>query len=182
MKLQTWVLGFLGLALSCVAQSTSAATAATALYFSGPTGEYVSQGQQYFLDVAHGYQVLVNNLNNADSRISFYFNNLSTAPPSKQHSWTVAFSASNGGVLQPGIYLNATRQAFATVGPGLDLYGDGRGNNAVKGYFSVLQAVYDAQGNVVQFAADFVLQGDTPGKIFGSVRYNSDVQLVRSLR
>jgi hypothetical protein len=32
------------------------------------------------------------------------------------------------------------------------------------------------------FAADFVLQGDTPGKIFGSVRYNSDVQLVKNLR
>src|SRR5260221_13609305 len=105
MKLQTWVLGFLGLALSCAAQSTSAATA---LYFSGPTGEYVSQGQQYFLDVAHGYRVLVNNLNNADSRISFYFNNLSTAPPSKQHSWTVAFSASNGGGLQASSYLSAT--------------------------------------------------------------------------
>src|SRR5260370_37596589 len=113
MKLQTWVLGFLGLALSCVAQPASAATAATALYFSGPTGEYVSQGQQYFLDVAHGYQVFVNNL-----------------------------------------------------------------NNAVKGYFSVLQAVYDAQGNVVEFAADFVLQGDTPGKIFGSVLYNSEALLV----
>src|SRR5260221_5418172 len=115
MKLQTWVLGFLGLALSCVAQSTSAATAATALYFSGPTGEYVSQGQQYFLDVAHGYRVLVNNLNNADSRISFYFNNLSTAPPSKQHSWTVAFSASNGGGLQTRPYLHPTRHALAPL-------------------------------------------------------------------
>ena len=179
MRFQTWVLGFLGLAFSYMAESASAATA---LYFSGPTGEYLSQGEQYLLSLTHGYQIVVTNVNNADSRISFYFNNLSTAPPASQHWWTVAFSAPNGGVLQPGIYLKATRQAFATVGPGLDLYGDGRGNNAVKGYFSVLQAVYDGQGNIVQFAADFVFHGDTPGKIFGSVRYNSDVPLVTNLR
>ncbi|SRR5260221_203462 len=166
MKAQTWILLLLGFALFCVVHTASAVTA---LYFSGPTGEYISQGDEYYLSTASGYQIIVNSYNK-DNWISFNFNNFSTAPPAKQHFRTIALSAPNGGLLGPGIYLNAKRTGFLPSDPGLDLYGDGRGNDAVKGYFSVLQAVYDNQGSLVQFAADFVLHGDTRGKIFGSVR------------
>jgi hypothetical protein len=176
MKAQTWILTFLGFALFCMVQTASAGTA---LYFSGPDGEYISQGQEYYLDIADGYQIVVNHNNN--NSYSFYFSNPS-APPAKQHWWTVDFSAANSKRLGHGIYLGATREGFANGVPGLDLFGDGRGNNAVAGYFTVLQAVYDNQSNLIEFAADFVLQGDTPGKIFGSVRYNSDIPLVNTLR
>ena len=53
------------------------------------------------------------------------------------------------------------RWPFQTPGtPGLDVSGDGRGANTVAGQFTVTQAVYDASGNVIAFAASFTQYGD----------------------
>ena len=61
----------------------------------------------------------------------------------------------------PGTYTGATRWPFQAAGiPGLDVSGDGRGANMVAGQFTVTQAVYDASGNVVSFAASFTQYGD----------------------
>jgi hypothetical protein len=53
----------------------------------------------------------------------------------------------------------------------------GRGDNTLTGYFNVLQAVYDTNGQVVSFAVDF-LQYDEGGLSawnMGSIRYDSTI-------
>jgi hypothetical protein len=76
-----------------------------------------------------------------------------------------------------GYYSNATRWPFQGSGPGMAFTAPGRGDNMLTGYFNVLQAVYDTNGQVVSFAVDF-LQYDEGGLSawnMGSIRYNSAV-------
>jgi hypothetical protein len=76
-----------------------------------------------------------------------------------------------------GFYPNATRWPFMGSGAGLSFEAPGRGDNTLTGYFNVLQADYDATGNVVSFAVDFTQydEGVTANWVSGSLRYNSTV-------
>jgi hypothetical protein len=78
---------------------------------------------------------------------------------------------------QVGYYPAATRWPFMGSGPGLDLSGNGRGNNRLTGWFHVLQADYDASGQPVAFAVDFTQYGeeDVTQWSRGSIRFNSDI-------
>ena len=76
----------------------------------------------------------------------------------------------------PGPTLNATRWPFQAAGvPGLDVSGDGRGSNTLTGQFTVTQAVYDASGTLVSFAASFVQHTATgrSAALFGQVAFNA---------
>src|SRR5439155_18259389 len=64
--------------------------------------------------------------------------------------------------------------------PGLDVFGDGRGQNQLVGQFSVRDASYAQDGSLVSFAATFVQQGlhfdgtvDPP--LRGTVRFNTTI-------
>jgi hypothetical protein len=78
-----------------------------------------------------------------------------------------------------GFYTNATRWPFQGSGPGLDFTGPGRGNNTLTGYFNVLQADYDTNGQVASFAVDFMQydEGFSAWWNKGSVRYNSNIAI-----
>ncbi|MDR3636948.1 MAG: Ig-like domain repeat protein [Isosphaeraceae bacterium] len=92
-------------------------------------------------------------------------------------SWSLDFAAPNYGRLTPGSYTGAVRWPFETgTQPGLDIAGDGRGSNTLTGQFTVLQAVYDASGKIVAFAATFTQhsEGATPA-LTGEVAYNSSL-------
>jgi hypothetical protein len=97
---------------------------------------------------------------------------------SPAHSWYLNFAGIAGtGPLAPGTYPLAERAPFASPGhPGLDVYGDGRGCNALGGRFTVLEAVYGTNNDVLKFAADFEQHCESRvSALFGSVRFNSSV-------
>jgi Ca2+-binding RTX toxin-like protein len=64
-----------------------------------------------------------------------------------------------GQNLEPGVYPDAQRAAFAAPGhPGLDLSGNGMGSNELAGSFTINEAVFDYSGgtiSVVRFSVDF---------------------------
>ena len=71
------------------------------------------------------------------------------------HFFSLDFAAPNGQPLTVGAYPGATRFPFqAPTEPGLAVFGDGFGCNTLTGSFTVLEAVYDANG-VVSFDATF---------------------------
>jgi hypothetical protein len=144
------------------------AAAQTSVTMNSQRGDFVGQGQSYDFTpadstitasiirdgvIASGVQVTV------------------TAPG---QSWTLSFAAPSPGWLLPGTYTGATRYPFQAPGtPGLDVSGDGRGANMVAGQFTVTQAVYDASGNVVSFAASFTQYGDgSSAALTGQVDFN----------
>jgi hypothetical protein len=78
---------------------------------------------------------------------------------------------------QVGYYPGATRWPFMGSGPGLALTAPGRANNTLSGWFNVLQADYQANGQVAAFAVDFVQydEGNVTWWNRGSIRYNSAI-------
>jgi hypothetical protein len=78
-----------------------------------------------------------------------------------------------------GFYANASRPPLNWPNPGLDFFGDGRGNNTLTGYFNVLQADYDINGNIASFAVDFTQydEGVKADWVSGSFRYNSNIPI-----
>jgi hypothetical protein len=99
------------------------------------------------------------------------------ATPTYSHWWYAMLNPPPGAVLQPGAYENAQRFNFYG-GPGLDVFGDGRGCNTVTGRFDVLEMETDVAGNYTKFAANFEqhCEGMTPA-MWGQVRFNSDIPL-----
>ena len=92
--------------------------------------------------------------------------------------WTLDFQAPSAGQLMPGTYTGATIFPSQTSGvPGLNVYGDGRGSSSITGQFTVTQAVYDASGNIVSFAATFVqYSGGSTAALTGQVAFNTTIQ------
>jgi hypothetical protein len=78
---------------------------------------------------------------------------------------------------QVGFYPAATRWPFMGSGPGLNFTAPGRGNNTLTGWFHVLQADYQTNGQPAAFAVDFVQydEGNVTRWNRGSVRYNSTI-------
>ncbi len=69
--------------------------------------------------------------------------------------WYVDMQAPDGQQLVPGTYTDATRYPFNGAGPGLSIFGNGRGCNQSIGTFTVLDAVYGPSGYVQTFDATF---------------------------
>lgn len=83
-----------------------------------------------------------------------------------------------------GFYPGAMRWPFMAAGsPGLDLTAPGRGNNTLSGWFNVLQADYQTNGQIAAFAVDFVQYDETLVTRWnrGSIRYNSNVPVPGAL-
>ena len=79
-----------------------------------------------------------------------------------------------------GTYTNATRYPFQGSGPGLSFTSPGRGDNSLTGYFNVLQAAFDTNGQPTALAIDFMQydEGNTNAWNWGSLRYHSDVPII----
>lgn len=95
------------------------------------------------------------------------------------NDWTLEFAVPQGGTLQAGTYdLAQGYPSQSPTLPGLTVYGNGRGCNAVAGTFSVLDVQKDGSGNITSLALDFVqhCEGLAPA-LYGKIRYNSNVPL-----
>ncbi len=153
--------GLVGLMFLC----SATANAATYIYFRSEPGDYIGQGIEQTFTTEDGVFIASNSLN----VVTIDFDGSSW--------WTLDFAAPEGQQLQPGPYEEATRYPFQSpTGPGLSIYGDGRGCNTLTGRFDVLEAVYTVSGEIERFAADFEqhCEGDEAA-LFGSVRYNATV-------
>ncbi|HEX4509543.1 MAG TPA: hypothetical protein VH328_05670 [Burkholderiaceae bacterium] len=158
------------LILACAAgQSAVAADApVTGFKFISTSGDYIGQGlTQTFLPPeatfnssgTPGYaEVDVNDPNN---------------------NWTIDFESPQGDPLARGTYPDASRYPFnSPKGPGLSMYGDGRGCNELKGWFRVREYAQDGNGNVEKLAIDFLQNCEITGPpLYGTVRINSQYPL-----
>ena len=103
--------------------------------------------------------------------------NFAPDPPSPAWWWNTDFAAPPGQALAVGSYTSAVRTVSRTPGqPGLDIFGDGRGCNALTGSFTIEDLTVDATGTLASFAASFVqhCEGGAP-VLSGEVRFNSTV-------
>lgn len=127
------------------------------------TGDYIGQGQQYFLGLNDG-TITLNSVDTDHVGLRFM----------GQYIWSFDFAAPDGTGLVPQSYWEATRYPFQDpVVPGLSVSGAGRGCNTLTGNFAVLEIVRDTNDNIASLAVDFEqhCEGQTPA-LFGSVRFN----------
>jgi hypothetical protein len=134
-----------GLLVAGMARAQSVATGS--LSFSGPAGEYITQGESESFSTSNGDPLVVSSAT-GEVGVQVFI--------SATEWWTLEFDVPGSSVLAPGTYNNATRYPFNTTGPGLTLYGNGRGCNTLTGSFTVIDAVFGPQGYVQKFDATFV--------------------------
>ena len=87
--------------------------------------------------------------------------------------WDVSIAAPPGEPLATHSYIRAVRASFRPAGsPGLDVSGDGRGCNTLKGKFDVDELSFDATGRLTVFQATFEqhCESHIPA-LFGRIRY-----------
>ncbi len=87
--------------------------------------------------------------------------------------WFLDFSAPDNAPLEPGKYDGATLYPFnKSKDPGLDVAGDGRSCDTVKGSFEVNEAEYGLSGELIAFSADFTQKcDDASAELRGHIRY-----------
>src|SRR6185295_7874705 len=119
------------------------------LMLDSQTGDYIGAGLQYrYGDSTSLWSVQSENGGNL-VRFSVDGND---------SSWnTVAFRAPGAYTnrLVPGEYTGVARASFSYPAAGLDAYGNGRGCNTITGRFTVYESVYNIDGTIASFAADF---------------------------
>jgi VCBS repeat-containing protein len=144
------------------------AAAQTSVTMNSQPGDFVGQGHSYSFTPANS------TITASIIRDGVIASGVQVTVTAPGQSWTLSFAAPSPGWLVPGTYSGATRWPFEAPGtPGLDVSGDGRGSNTVAGQFTVTQAVYDASGNVVSFAASFTQYGDgSSAALTGQVDFN----------
>ncbi len=88
--------------------------------------------------------------------------------------WSADFAPAAGDILAPGRYENATRYPFNGSGPGLNIDGNGRGCNTLRGEFTVTSASFAADGRIRSFGASFEqhCEGQTPA-LRGTMEYRA---------
>ena len=174
--------------LAAIVLAAGAATAAqaapmTVFYYTSSPSSWVGQGETVTVTPTDGFAFNVNR--NFDNGVSFAINDFLTNPDfQKTRWWYLDFAAPFNALLTVGYYDHATRWPFQDAeNPGLSFSGNGRGNNMLTGFFEVLEAVYDVDGTVLKFAADFTQfdEGFADWWNKGAIRFNSDVPLFSSV-
>jgi hypothetical protein len=134
-------------------------------------GDYIGAGRTYtFGDTNATFGASVNSQNGVSLSLT-----------SGDEWWYLDFSGPVNTPLSPGTYTGATRYPFNSPGPGLSVYGDGRGCNTDTGQFTVLQ-IRTSGGAVTQFWATFEqhCEGQTPA-LQGEIRIGVDVPVATQL-
>lgn len=160
---RTW-----GLALLLAAQAPSLWAATTGLKYISTSGDYIGQGLSQSLTAPAAAVTASGGERDA---------HLSVTDPNNW--WYLDFAAPVGGKLAPGSYANAARYPFnSPLGSGLSMSGNGRGCNALLGWFKVLEYQRDSDGKVSKLAIDFLQKCEVSGPpLYGAVRYNSKFAL-----
>ena len=147
------------------------ASALTQIDFISDPDDYVGGEQRFSLTPADGTI-----FEGQGPGIQIYFQGSPSAVSPKTF-WGITLAAPMGGTLMPGNYASAHRFQSARR-PQLDVFGDGRGCNTVAGKFTVYEAQFDADGNVVAFAADAEQHCEgAPAALRLRIRINSSVPL-----
>jgi len=139
----------------------------TAFVLIGDQGDYISGGEAMFFTPVDGVFTASANYGNGVS--------LTFRTPTYAHWWSLDFAAPNNQVLSVGKYTGAARFPFqASNQPGLDVSGDGRGCNTLKGSFEVKEIKYGSAGAVTSFWATYEqhCEGSVPAAR-GEIRYNA---------
>jgi len=125
--------------------SAPPAESATLTMVSDP-GDYIGQGQTWSYDTAAGDVIsATTNGSTVNAAVTGYNGTW----------WYLDFDAPNGQTLTAGTtYANATRYPFNGSGPGLAIYGEGRGCNTLTGSFTVTEAVFGGPDS--SYIQDFV--------------------------
>ena len=134
-----------GLLLASPAQAQTVTSGS--LTFSGDSGDWITGGQSYSYSTENGDGLSVSS--SANSTVSISVN------AANGDWWFLDIDAPDGQTLVPGTYLNANRYPFNGTGPGLDLFGNGRGCNTLTGSFTIINAVFGLNGYVQTFDATF---------------------------
>ncbi len=92
-------------------------------------------------------------------------------------AWVFQFAAPKGKPLLPGTYRNVARYPLTEPDqPGMDVSGEGRGCRHVGGLFTVHEAEFGDNGDVLRFSADFEQHCDgAEAALYGTVRFRSSL-------
>ena len=168
-----------------VSSQTMASLATTAtVYMKGEQGSWVSGalGADEVL-WTHGIEGLFSGDTNFDLGATITYDDGSfwrfefAAP-----TYNPASNTNDGNRLTLGLYENATRFPFnSPTRPGMNISGNGRGNNRLGGWFDIREVEYDTLGILSVLAVDFRQFDESENQIgpslFGSLRFNSDIAL-----
>lgn len=146
----------------------------TLFYFTGPKGEFISQGQtRLFKRPDYRFTPF-----NGNQRKTLDFEVETTSTDFSQFvRYNVSFDAPSGQELAVGTFDKATRYPFNNGKAGLNISGDGRGCNTLTGKFVIRQIVFNSANQLQNFEADFEQTCDNgPGKLTGTLRYNSTLR------
>lgn len=105
--------------------------------------------------------------------------------------WSFEFAAptynpetmtNDGQALTATFYDHATRYPFnSPTRPGINISGNGRGNNVQSGWFRVLEIEYGTGGDISKFAVDFRQYDEnmtmSGPSLYGSLRFNSSIPI-----
>jgi hypothetical protein len=163
----------------CLCGESAFAAPITAFYFTGSSTSFVAAGQTATLTPAAGYSFspALGVHFPGDASPDYVEVDVTNFPIGQW--WFLDFAVPQGQALAVGTYLNATRYPFElSTAPGLSFVGDGRGDNQLTGYFTILDITI-VGGQLSSFAADFT-QFDENQQAwwnYGSIRYNSTIAL-----
>ncbi len=169
-----------GCALALIGSDTAlatppdpAVTSPTYLAFDSSPTSWVGRGHtDYLVSPDTGWTITAQR--NNDDGVNFAITRDTGAPPFDDYFWNLNLAAPFGATLTPGQYTGAMRYPFQeAANPGIDFFGNHRGNNKQAGQFEVLEAVYAPNGDVLRFALDFTQYGeeDLDRWIIGELRF-----------
>jgi hypothetical protein len=134
-----------GLLVASPAQAQTVASGSFTM--TGDPGDWVTGGQSYSYSTASGDTMSVSGSANSTVNMSVFGAN--------GDWWYLDFDAPDGQTLVPGTYTGATRYPFNGSGPGLSVFGNGRGCNMLTGSFTIIDAVFGPNDYVQTFDATF---------------------------
>lgn len=143
------------------------ASAASLLHFTSSPESWVGNGQTFTATSS-------NSTITAEEYNGSY--GLLIGVQSADHWWFGIFTAEQGQTLRVGEYPGASRFSIhgQASGPGIDFFGDGRGNNNTSGHFTVLE--FEKSGNeITKIAIDFIQHDEQAPSawVHGYFRFNS---------
>lgn len=170
------------LCLLLVVESPQISANAILSYASSPTS-WVGGGESIYLTDADPFYFIVGRT--YDHGISIMVNDYQHNSISHlQRDWFLLFSDPYNLPLELGHYDDVARHPFNPIGtPGMDIFGNGRGNNIIGGFFEVLEVEYGQRSGIFdlpeieKLAIDFTMldESDSSKWMVGSFRFNSAI-------
>jgi hypothetical protein len=122
----------------------------TILFWNSAAGDYIGGGQSDIYSPQNSLWSAT-----AEATLRGITVNVTGVTDTGEADWMLEFRAPVGNMLQVGQYLGATRAAFATTTPGIDIFGSGRGCNTTAGQFTVREIEFGPGPTITNLALDF---------------------------